>query len=352
MNIFSTPPSSAAISVSSRFASASARRPSIPPYDKANRQYRHFTTHRYMTRSKDGVATFYRPLVDSGYPELIVITHYAPPGSDSMCLSSVLDRDDGNEVDDVEHAEEREGTSRVPMHVEFRVYPGGSLTSPAELSSTSTASSISVARYMMLALFLAPLAITLCAAGSGMMRDHLRFSVIAMPGIGIQLETKKGHRLPPWPRPRFPFIKPKTSTSTPTPLINDPIVHLGDALACPSWLFTTTTTFIPLSTLRPASSKNGAADSIIIHEGLQRWSIKFYLAIMYCVKAGSGSGKLSDASSVIDDATKRGEEWKVQVMFPALQPRLPILREVYYGLREVMFEDFKDDVPQNTPDMT
>jgi hypothetical protein len=81
----------------------------------------------------------------------------------------------------------------------------------------------------------------------------------------------------------------------------------------PSWLCTTTTTFIPLSTLRPVSSINGAADSVIIHEGLQRWSVRFYLAIMHSVRFGTG---IPSDLVVGGDQIKRSEEWKVQVVFP------------------------------------
>ncbi|KAJ9126612.1 hypothetical protein QFC24_001641 [Naganishia onofrii] len=125
-----------------------------------------------------------------------------------------------------------------------------------------------------------------------------------------------------------------------------PATRLRGTLPFSSWFTSTTTTFIPLSTLRPVLSTNGAADSIIIHEGLQRWSVKFYLAIMHCVESGSLAGRVSDSSRIVaSEKMKRGGEWKVQVAFPSLQPRLPILREVYYGLRQVLFDDFEEDLP-------
>jgi hypothetical protein len=58
--------------------------------------------------------------------------------------------------------------------------------------------------------------------------------------------------------------------------------------------------FIPLSSLRPRTG--GGADTVFVHEGLQRWGVRYYLGVLW--DSGSGREQGSD------------DTWKVQVGFP------------------------------------
>lgn len=110
-------------------------------------------------------------------------------------------------------------------------------------------------------------------------------SVIALPGIGIQLESQTGYFLPHWPLSLFSAPHDRKTFGLAT---------------------TTTIAFVPLSSVRP--SGGSGADSVFLHEGLQRWSIRFYLGVLY--SAGERSSRLLSAGDVVQDT------WRVQVLFP------------------------------------
>ncbi|KAF8595962.1 hypothetical protein BDV93DRAFT_500810 [Ceratobasidium sp. AG-I] len=67
-------------------------------------------------------------------------------------------------------------------------------------------------------------------------------------------------------------------------------------------------TFIPISTI----------SDIFINEGLCGWNVRRYLAIL------------------------PAEESRLQVVFEALDPPFPVLKEVYHGLRETLFSEWDE----------
>lgn len=111
-------------------------------------------------------------------------------------------------------------------------------------------------------------------------------SVIALPGIGIQLDSQKAYVLPLW---------------TFRLLCRNP----GRRTLFPS---SRTTFFIPLSTVRPLGGSG--ADSVFLHEGLQRWSVRYYLGVLYSVGEPKASSHGMDGHGAVQDT------WKVQVTFP------------------------------------
>ena len=129
---------------------------------------------------------------------------------------------------------------------------------------------------------------------------------MAMPPHGVQLETHRGIRA-------IPF----TSAS-------------GFTLA-------TSRRFIPLPAMM----------DIVIHEALLRWNFRYYLAI-FC-RSGTGPDESVairvgfEVSFQIFRMTPTAPMIIFNQCIPGLQnilPHLPLLKEVYHGLREVMFEDY------------
>jgi hypothetical protein len=108
-------------------------------------------------------------------------------------------------------------------------------------------------------------------------------SVVALPGIGIQLESQTGYVLPPWPLTLFSGRQMK-----------------------PFGLATKTTAFIPLSSVRPSGGTG--AESVFIHEALQRWNIRFYLGVMYSAAEPS--------DSLLSTGDTGRDTWRIQVLFP------------------------------------
>lgn len=128
-----------------------------------------------MTHPNDGIATFHQPLLNSGFPQLVVITHYAPSGPGcSTGVPQVSDRDGGIRIDSVDDAEETAETSRVPMYVEFRVYPAASPASLAKSSRILGAFPASVVGYIGAALTMALVAVAWRTVDLGMMADYLQ----------------------------------------------------------------------------------------------------------------------------------------------------------------------------------
>ncbi|EUC66943.1 GPI-GlcNAc transferase complex, PIG-H component [Rhizoctonia solani AG-3 Rhs1AP] len=99
-------------------------------------------------------------------------------------------------------------------------------------------------------------------------------SILALPSIGLQLETHRGLRL-------FGHHVLSTGVSR---------------------------EFLPIA----------AVSDVIINEGLCGWNIRRYLAVL---SAG---------------------ESRLRVVFQALDPPFPILKEVYHGIRETLFEEWDD----------
>ncbi|KAL5631173.1 hypothetical protein ACGC1H_006869 [Rhizoctonia solani] len=110
---------------------------------------------------------------------------------------------------------------------------------------------------------------------------YLRFtevqyeSILALPSIGLQLETHRG-----------------------LSLFGHHVLSTGESRE-----------FLPIS----------AVSDVIIHEGLCGWNVRRYLAVL---SAG---------------------ESRLRVVFQALDPPFPILKEVYHGIRETLFEEWDDD---------
>lgn len=114
-------------------------------------------------------------------------------------------------------------------------------------------------------------------------------SVTALPGIGIQLETRKGYLLPAW-----------SSVYPPAGFTRASHRILG---------LSSTTSFIPLSSVRPTSGTG--ADSVFLHEALYRWSVRFYLGVLYCAgRSQVGIARSDGQQGSLSDT------WQVQVLFP------------------------------------
>ncbi|KAG8953685.1 hypothetical protein FRC04_001889 [Tulasnella sp. 424] len=105
-------------------------------------------------------------------------------------------------------------------------------------------------------------------------------SITAIPGLGVQLETHYG--------------LPHTPLSSP--------ISLGCSRR-----------FIPLASIM----------DIVMNEGLSGWGFRYYLAVIY--KEGSN-----------------GEQVKVAVPFKDVQTFGVMLKEVYHGLRETLFDEYDD----------
>jgi hypothetical protein len=111
-------------------------------------------------------------------------------------------------------------------------------------------------------------------------------SVIALPGLGIQLEFQKAHVLP---SVLYRLLGRQNGIKL---------------LGLPS----KTTTFIPLSSVRP--SGGSGADCVFLHEGLQRWSVRFYLGVLYSA-GGTKTSRIGE-----DSQKTMRDTWKVHVLFP------------------------------------
>ncbi|KLT46339.1 hypothetical protein CC85DRAFT_239112, partial [Cutaneotrichosporon oleaginosum] len=61
--------------------------------------------------------------------------------------------------------------------------------------------------------------------------------------------------------------------------------------------------------------------TVVIHEGLRRWSVRYYLGVV----------------------RKRGN---VVVAFDAVHPHPEVLREVYHGVREALYEEYAGDASE------
>ncbi|KAG8993843.1 hypothetical protein FRB90_000588 [Tulasnella sp. 427] len=107
-------------------------------------------------------------------------------------------------------------------------------------------------------------------------------SVIAIPGIGLQLESHYG-------LPHTPFSHPRS-------------------LGCKRQ-------FIPLSSIM----------DVVLNEGLSFWEVRYYLAVVYR-EVGSRDGTV-----------------KVAVPFKAIRTYGVMLKEVYHGLRETLFDEYASD---------
>ncbi|BEJ15521.1 hypothetical protein CspHIS471_0501260 [Cutaneotrichosporon sp. HIS471] len=59
--------------------------------------------------------------------------------------------------------------------------------------------------------------------------------------------------------------------------------------------------------------------TVIIHEGLRRWNVRYYLGVV----------------------RKRGN---VVVAFDAVHPHPEVLREVYHGVREALYDEYADEM--------
>ncbi|KAK4685234.1 phosphatidylinositol N-acetylglucosaminyltransferase subunit H, partial [Tremellales sp. Uapishka_1] len=75
---------------------------------------------------------------------------------------------------------------------------------------------------------------------------------------------------------------------------------------------------IPLSTSRDFTPLS-AISTVVINEGVRRWSVEYYLAVV-----------LMDGDTV-------------KVVFDEIRPPLEVLKEVYHGIREILFNEYDDD---------
>ncbi|EIW65799.1 hypothetical protein TREMEDRAFT_74924 [Tremella mesenterica DSM 1558] len=107
-------------------------------------------------------------------------------------------------------------------------------------------------------------------------------SVIPLPGLGIQISTSRG-----FPLPSSHLFSSDHNT-----------IHIS---------LSTSSKFIPIEDI----------STVVINEGLVRWRVVSYLAII--LKRGQG----------------------VVVVFQNVRPRLPVLIEVYHGIREIMWDEFQ-----------
>ncbi|PVG03541.1 hypothetical protein CPB86DRAFT_748832 [Serendipita vermifera] len=112
-------------------------------------------------------------------------------------------------------------------------------------------------------------------------------SVVVVPSLGIQIEKCKG------------FSLPFTSRI---------------------WPFSASRHFIPIDCLH----------DILINESLYRWDWYYYLAIL----------QRDPPKPLHDDMP---HNLSIQVAFEDILPPLPVVREIYHGVREVLFQEFKED---------
>lgn len=101
-------------------------------------------------------------------------------------------------------------------------------------------------------------------------------SITALPGLGIQFTTQKAYTFPGYHR-----------------------THI----ICAS---STRTTFIPLSSVRPRSGTG--ADSVFVHEALQRWGFRYYLGVLWNPERRVGGDR--------EERRVTADSWRVQVGFP------------------------------------
>ena len=101
-------------------------------------------------------------------------------------------------------------------------------------------------------------------------------SITALPSLGIQFTTQRAYTLPGYHHALIVY---------------------------PS---STTTIFIPLPSFRPRGGTG--ADAVFVHEGLQRWGIRYYLGLLWDAQWRAGG----------HDVEKRetADSWQVQVGFP------------------------------------
>jgi len=78
--------------------------------------------------------------------------------------------------------------------------------------------------------------------------------------------------------------------------------------------------FIPLTSIR----------DIVITEALRRWDIRYYLAVVHEMQS-----------------VAREEEFMVP--FENTQLLFPILKEVYHGLRETLYDEYDDRSASDAP---
>ncbi|KAG8957374.1 hypothetical protein FRC03_010217, partial [Tulasnella sp. 419] len=107
-------------------------------------------------------------------------------------------------------------------------------------------------------------------------------SAVVIPKIGVQLEVQRG----------FP-----------------------ETFITPAILWSRSRRFIPLSSML----------DIVINEGIRRWDFKYYLMITHRVPPQRSND----------------EYIKIAVAFEDTLPPFPVLREVYHGLREALFNEFE-----------
>ncbi|KAI9636889.1 uncharacterized protein MKK02DRAFT_45598 [Dioszegia hungarica] len=114
-------------------------------------------------------------------------------------------------------------------------------------------------------------------------RSVLYKSVVPLPHLGLQLSTTRGLSLPHPGRPLSGYRR---------------------------WLvpLSTSHTFIPLSDI----------STVIVNEGLRRWNVRYYLAV---VKRRGGG---------------------VVVALDEIWAPVAVLREVYHGVRESLFDEYAD----------
>ena len=127
-------------------------------------------------------------------------------------------------------------------------------------------------------------------------------SVLAIPGLGVQLETTSG--------------------------ISLRLTGLSSAPQ-PHWALSTSSHFIPLEQV----------STIVINEGLRRWRVEYYLAIIQ--REGKRITVAFDVSSpqVRITLDVRGPQL---IGSQSVKPPVAVLKEVLHGLRETLYDEYDE----------
>lgn len=127
-----------------------------------------------------------------------------------------------------------------------------------------------------------------------------------------------------------------------------PLINKRNALVIP---LGTSKRFVPLSSIRSSSG-------IILHEYFRRWSVVYYLAVL-----GHAGLRETVEEDEVEDlelhvifpvsslSTSIPVRWRVEADLVDIvndvrqntRPRFRVLLEVYYGLREILYDDYNDD---------
>lgn len=89
----------------------------------------------------------------------------------------------------------------------------------------------------------------------------------------------------------------------------------------------TTKAFIPLEDI----------STVVINEGLTKWSVRYYLSVIR--KNGAGVAVAFDVSGNFPTSLN-SDTSLTSTSLQAVSPRHPVLQEVYHGIRESLFDEW------------